>query len=62
MDRLKQHAQRTLQAQAGKADAQIARQSKGNVDAGAQDATNAAINQANQPNPCPPVKGQPARQ
>jgi hypothetical protein len=53
LDRLKQYAQRTVIAQAGKADAKIAQKSGGNVDAGAQDATATAISQANQPKPCP---------
>ena len=55
LDKLKQHAQRTLAIQAAKADARIAKQSGGNVDAGAQDATTTAMNQANQPKPCVPV-------
>jgi hypothetical protein len=52
LDKLKQHAQRTLAIQAAKADARIAKQSGGNVDAGAQDATTTAMNQ---PKPCPPA-------
>lgn len=55
MDKLKLHAERTLAIQAGKADARVAKQSGGNVDAGTQDATIAAMNQANQPKPCVPV-------
>lgn len=54
LDKLKQHAQRTLAIQAAKADARVAKQSGGNLDAGAQDATTTAMNQANQPKPCPP--------
>lgn len=55
MDKLKLHAQRTLAIQAAKADARVAKQSGGNLDAGAQDATTTAMNQANQPKPCPPA-------
>ena len=55
LDKLKQHAERTLAIQAAKADARIAKQSGGNVDAGAQDATATALTQANQPKPCPPA-------
>ncbi len=55
MDKLKQHAQRTLAIQAAKADARVAKQSGGNVDAGAQDATTTALTQANQPKPCTPA-------
>jgi len=55
LDKLKQHAQRTLAIQAAKADARIAKQSGGNLDAGAQDATTAAMSQANQPKPCTPA-------
>ena len=62
LDKLKRHAEQTLQNQAGKADAQIAKGSGGNVDAGVQDTTTTAVNQANQPAPCTPVKGQPAKQ
>ncbi len=55
LDKLKAHAKRTLQKQAAKADAQVARQTGGNVDAGAQDATATALSQANQPKGCAPV-------
>jgi hypothetical protein len=61
-DRLKQHAKQTLQKQADKADAQISKASKGNVDGGVKDATTTAITQAEQQNPCPPAKGQYAKQ
>lgn len=62
LDKLKQHAQRTLEAQAGKADAKINKASKGNVDAGVKDTATSAVNDANQTAPCPPVKGQSAKQ
>jgi hypothetical protein len=61
-DRLKQHAKQTLQKQADKADAQISKASKGNVDGGVKDATTSAVNQANQPDPCTPIKGQSPKQ
>ena len=54
LDRIKAHAQRMAIAQAGKADATIAKKSGGNLDAGAQDATATAIANANQPKTCPP--------
>lgn len=60
--KLKKHAEQTLENQAGKADAQIAKGSGGNVDAGVQDTTTTAVNQANQSDPCTPAKGQPAKQ
>ena len=59
LDKLKLHAERTLVYQAAKADARIAKQSGGNVDAGTQDATATAVTQANQPKPCTPVKPAP---
>jgi hypothetical protein len=62
LDKLKQHAQRTLEAQAGKADAQINKASKGNVDAGVKDTTTSAVNDANQAAPCPPAKSPSAKQ
>jgi hypothetical protein len=61
-DKLKQHAKQTLEKQAGKADAQIGKASKGNVDGGVQDATTTAVNQANQPDPCTPAKGKSSKQ
>jgi hypothetical protein len=63
LDKLKQHAERTLEKQTGKADADIAKGTKGNVDGGVQDTTTTAVNEADQPQPCtPPAKGQPAKQ
>jgi len=59
---LKKHVEQTLEKQAGKADTQIAKSTGGNVDAGAKDATTTAVNQANQPAPCTPAKGQTAKQ
>jgi len=61
-DKLKQHAKQALEKQAAKADAQISKASKGNVDAGVKDATTTAVTQAEQQNPCPPAKTQPAKQ
>jgi hypothetical protein len=61
-DKLKQHAKQTLQKQADKADAQISKASKGNVDGGVKDATTNAVNQANPPDPCAPNKGQTPKQ
>jgi hypothetical protein len=59
MASLRRHLERTLQTQAGKADAKIGKGSNGNVDVGLQDSTTAAINEANQPKPCgPAAKGQ----
>ena len=61
-DKLKQHAKQALEKQAAKADAQIGKASKGNVDGGVKDATTTAVNQAEQQDPCPPAKTQPAKQ
>jgi hypothetical protein len=60
LTKLKTQAEQALKKQAGKADAQITKQTGGKVDAGVQDATTTAVNQANQPDPCPPAK--PAKQ
>jgi hypothetical protein len=62
LSKLKQHAKQALEKQAGKADAQISKASKGNVDGGVKDATTTAVNEADQQNPCPPAKTQPAKQ
>jgi hypothetical protein len=61
LDKLKRHAEQTLERQAGRADAQISKGTKGGVDGGVQDTTTATINQANQPSPCGPAKGQGAK-
>lgn len=61
-DKLKHHMEQTLKNQASKADAQIAKGTGGNVDAGVQDTTTTAVNQANQPDPCAPAKAQPSKQ
>ena len=58
LDKLKYHAERTLAQQAQGADVQIAKGTGGKVDGGLTDAAISAINQANQPQPCTPVKGQ----
>ena len=60
---LTKHAKQTLQKQTGKVDTQISKDTGGTVDAGVQDTTTTAINEANQPQPCiPTTKGQPAKQ
>lgn len=62
MAKLKEHAKRALKKQAAKADAQIDKATHGNVDGGVQDATTTAVNEANQPAPCTPAKGQAPKQ
>jgi hypothetical protein len=60
--KLKRHAEQALEKQAAKADAQIGKSTGGNVDAGLKDATTAAVNETNQPQPCSPSKGQANKQ
>jgi hypothetical protein len=62
LDKLKDHAKRAFDKQAAKADTQIAKATKGNVDGDIQDTTHSVITDANQPNPCTPAKGQAAKQ
>jgi hypothetical protein len=57
LDKIKKHAEQTLQNQAAKADTQISKGTNGNLDAGVKDTTTTAINEANQPSPCTPAKG-----
>jgi hypothetical protein len=56
---VKQHLESMAKAQAAKADAEIGKATNGNVKPGVQDTTTAAINDANQPQPCP---AKPAKQ
>ena len=62
LGKLKRHVEQTLEKQAAKADAQIGKSTGGNVDAGLKDATTAAVNETNQPQPCSPSKGQANKQ
>jgi hypothetical protein len=57
LEKLKQHGERTLEKQAGTADKAITKDTGGNVDAGAQDTTTAAVNASNQPQTCTAAKG-----
>jgi hypothetical protein len=55
MAAVKKQLERTLEKQAAKGDADITRNTKGGADAGLQDITTAAVNDANQSQPCTPV-------
>src|SRR5262249_35125541 len=61
-DKLKRRAEQTLQREANKADAQISKGTKGNVDGGVGDNAGTVINQADQQNPCAPAKGPATKQ
>ncbi len=56
---VKQHLESMAKAQAAKADAEIGKATNGNVKPGVQETTTSAIDQANQPQPCP---AKPAKQ
>jgi hypothetical protein len=56
----KKQLEKMAKAQAAKADAEIGKATKDKVDPGVQDTTTSAIDQATQPQPCPPAK--PAKQ
>jgi hypothetical protein len=57
LDKLKQHAEHTVENQARRADTTISKGSGGNVDSGVGDATTTAVNESNQPKPCTPASG-----
>ena len=62
-EKAKKHAEQTAEAQAGRADAAIGKDTKGNVDIGAKDTTTAAVTDGSQAKPaCVPAKGQAAKQ
>jgi len=56
LDRIKKHAQQTIERQAAKADVKVGTATKGNVDGGVQDTTHTVITEADQSKPCPPAK------